>query len=257
MSFLCIGILFASAPANASSNAQHWTSLFNGRNLDGWSAKINGYELGDNFGNTFRVIDGKIQVNYDAYGGKFNSRFGHLFFKSRFKSYVFRMEYRFFGDQLPDAPGWAYRNSGIMFHCQDPKTMGKDQPFPISLEFQLLGGNGKDERHTGNLATPGTNVVFDGKFDTRHVIDSKSKTYHGDQWVKAELEVRPDGKIIHRINGETVMEYEGVELDPNDANAKKLIDAAGGSKKLDSGWISLQSESTPCEFRNIEIRELK
>lgn len=240
-----------------SEPTPQWTPLFNGKDLYGWTPKINGYDLGENFKDTFCVKDGVIQVNYDGYGGKFNSRFGHLFTKSLFKSFVFRCEYRFTGEQLPDAPGWAFRNSGIMFHCQDPKTMRKDQPFPVSIEVQLLGGNGKDERHTGNVCTPGTNIVYQGKLWTQHCTDSTSKTFHGDGWVKVEVEVRPDGKIIHRINGETVLEYEAPQLDPNDSDGKALIDRRGGEKMLTEGWIALQSESHPCEFRGIEVREVK
>jgi hypothetical protein len=98
--------------------------------------------------------------------------------------------------------------------------------------------------------------VYLGKLWTQHCTDSSSKTYYGDLWVKGELEVRPDGKVIHRVEGETVLEYEGAQLDPSDAFAKALIDAAGGAKELRGGWIALQSESTPCEFRRIEISEL-
>jgi hypothetical protein len=152
-----------------------------------------------------------------------------------------------------------------MFHCQDPKSIGKDQAFPVCIEYQLLGGNGKDQRHTGNVCTPGTNIHYQGKLWTQHCTDSASKTYHGDRWVKAELEVRPSGKIVHRIEGEEVLEYEGAELDPNDGDAKKIIEARRASTpegsslplRLSEGWIALQSESTPCEFRRIEIVELR
>ncbi|MEJ7588498.1 MAG: hypothetical protein WKI04_13135 [Ferruginibacter sp.] len=47
--------------------AQHktkWEQLFNGKNLDGWMVKIRGYELNDNFGNTFRVENGVMKVSY-------------------------------------------------------------------------------------------------------------------------------------------------------------------------------------------------
>lgn len=134
--------------------------------------------------------------------------------------------------------------------------MRKDQDFPVSIEGQLLGGDGKSERPTGNVCTPGTNIVLGGKLWTQHCTNSTSPTFHGDQWVRAEFEVHAGGKIIHRINGKPVMEYEGAQLDPNDADGKALIEAAKGEKMLSGGWISLQSESHPCEFRKIELMEL-
>lgn len=234
-----------------------WERIFDGKTLNGWSPKIRGYDYGDNFADTFRVKDGTIQVNYDGYGGKFEGRFGHLFYKTKLKSYVLRFEYRFTGDQIADGPGWALRNSGAMLICQDPASMRKDQDFPVSIEGQLLGGTGQGDRPTGNVCTPGTNIVLGGKLWTQHCTNSVSKTYNGDQWVTAEFEVHAGGKIIHRINGEKVLEYEGAQLDPSDADGKTLIDAAKGEKTLTDGWISLQSESHPCEFRNIELMEIK
>ncbi len=240
--------------ALASPSQEGWTSLFDGKSLEGWSAKIKGHAFGDNFANTFRVRDGSIVVDYDGYGGKFDNRFGHLFYKSPFSSYILRLDYRFVGKQLPDGPGWAYKNSGIMIHCQDPASIGKDQDFPVSAEVQLLGGDEGAERHTGNLCTPGTNVVMKGELVTRHCTDSTSATFRGEVWVHAEVEVHGSGKVIHRIDGKDVIDYEQIQLDPNDVDGRKLI--VGDKKLIASGWISLQSESHPVEFKNIAIKKL-
>ncbi len=236
-----------------SEKTEAWQSLFNGKDLAGWTPKILGHELGQNFGDTFRVEDGVIKVAYDKYSG-FKQQFGHLFYAKPYGDYRFRLEYRFTGEQIEDGPSWAFRNSGIMIHCQPPETMTKNQSFPVSIEVQLLGGDGEDERSTGNLCTPSTHVVMKGKLERRHCTDSSSKTYHGDQWVKAEVEVR-DGTIRHFINGEKVLEYEQPQLDPGDGDARRLIDA-GQDLPLTQGYISLQSESHPVEFRNIEILPL-
>ena len=230
-----------------------WISLFNGKDLDGWTVKIKGHEVGDNFANTFRVQDGVLKVSYDGYT-KFDGKFGHLFYKQPFSHYKMRVEYRFVGEQAPEGPGWAKRNSGIMIHGQTPESMGRDQEFPTSLEVQLLGGDGKNERPTANLCTPGTLVMMNGKLFTDHCINSKSKTHHGDEWVIAELEVRGNGLIKHIVDGQTVIEYEQAQLDPNDADAKKLI--KDGNAMLSGGTISLQSESHPVEFRKVEILPL-
>ncbi|MBW7992733.1 MAG: DUF1080 domain-containing protein [Planctomycetes bacterium] len=220
-----------------SSNSR-WVRLFNGKNLDGWKVKITGYDLNDNYGNTFRVEDGILKVSFDQYD-KFNGRFGHIFYDETFSHYILRVEYRFVGEQCPGGPGWAFRNSGIMAHGQSAESMKKDQDFPDSIEVQMLGGNGTDKRPTGNLCTPGTHVVMDGKLITQHCISSSSKTYHGDQWVTIELEVHGNSVIKHIIDGEVVLEYEQPQLDDG--------------TMLSEGSISLQAESHPIEFRKVEI----
>lgn len=244
----------ASVLAADNSSDGHWITLFNGKDLTGWTPKITRYELGVNFGNTFRVEDGVLRICYDQYD-KFDGRFGHLFYETAFSHYRLRLQYRFVGEQTPGGPGWAFRNSGIMLHCQSPKSMRKDQDFPVSIEAQLLGGNGKEERTTGNMCSPGTNVVMDDRLITEHCVNSHSKTYHGDQWVTMEVEVHGSGKIKHIVNGQTVLEYQEPQLDETDADAKKLI--KNGDKMLREGYISLQAESHPCEFRKIELLPLE
>jgi hypothetical protein len=240
----------AAAPARRPGD---WISLFNGRNLDGWTPKITGYELGENFGRTFRVEDGVLKVAYDQYE-KFEGRFGHLFYREKLSHYVIRLEYRFVGQQVPGGPGWALRNSGIMLHCQAPATMEQGQQFPVSLELQLLGGDGVKPRPTANLCTPGTHVVMDGKLITQHCTNSTSKTYHGDQWVTVEAEVRGGTSIKHLVEGEVVLSYSEPQLDEKDASAKKLL--ATQDRMVTEGYISLQAESHPVEFRKVELLKL-
>lgn len=243
-------VMSCAAGDERPERAEKWISLFNGKDLNGWHVKLAGHDLDDNYGETFSVRNGVIRVSYDRYE-KFGNKFGHMFYKDKFSNYRFRLEYRFVGEQAPGGPGWAYRNSGIMVHCQDPHTMRRDQSFPVCIEVQLLGGDGDNDRSTGNLCTPGSHVVLDGKLDTRHCINSSSPTYHGDQWVKAEVEVRGNKVIRHFINSEAVMEYEQPQLDENDADARKMI--KDGDTMMRDGWISIQAESHPVEYRNIEI----
>jgi hypothetical protein len=253
-------LLIVFAPVSASAKDPdkpgEWIPLFNGKNLDGWTPKVKGYPAGENFGNTFRVEDGLLKVGYGQYDN-FDQRFGHLFYKTPYSHYRLRAEYRFVGDQVPGGPGWAFRNSGLMIHGESPEEMEQDQSFPTSIEVQLLGGNGKDERTNANLCTPGTNVVMGDKLITRHCTSSTSKTYHGDQWVTVEVEVHGDGVIKHILDGEVVLQYKQPQLDPRDEHAAKLIEKHGGEKLLSSGTISLQSESHPIEFRKVELMLLE
>lgn len=241
------------APGRVAQAQGNWIQLFNGKDLSGWTPKIVGHELGVNFGNTFRVEDGVLKVAYDQYES-FGGRFGHLFHDMEFENYRLRVEYRFVGEQCKGGPGWAFRNSGLMLHGQPPHTMGKQQKFPASIEVQTLGGRDKGARTTANLCTPGTNVVMDGKLMTRHCMGSRSDTYRGDRWVTLEVEVR-DGAFRHIVEGKTVMQYTGAQLDERDGDAKRLL-AMGHPKMLLGGSISLQSESHPVEYRKVEIMEL-
>lgn len=240
-------------PAAAAEGT--WVPIFNGKDLAGWTVKIRGYDVGDNYADTFRVEDGVIKVAYDKYDGPYRGRHGYLFYNEPLSHYKLRLEYRFVGDQLAGGPDWAVRNSGIMVHGQTPQSMSKDQNTLVSLEMQLLGGDGVHPRTTGNLCTPGTNVVYNGKLHTDHCTNSTSKTYAGDQWVKAEIEVHGGELIRHIIDGETVFEYTKPQLDEKDEEARKLL-MHGAHPLLTRGTVSLQSESHPVEFRNVELMKL-
>ncbi len=221
---------------------EEWSDLFNGVSLDGWDIKISGYELNENVLETFRVENGILKVDYSRYY-EFDDRFGHIFYEESFSHYRLEVEYRFVGEQVPNGPGWAYRNNGIMFHSQSAASMERDQHFPVSIEFQLLGGDGEQERPNGSICTPGTHVVFDGSLQTSHCIDSGGPTHHGDQWVRAELVVHGDSLARHILNGEAVIEYTGMQLEDG--------------TPLSSGFIALQSESHPTHFRTVRILNLK
>lgn len=232
-----------SLPSGAADGEKEseWIQLFNGKDLTGWTPKIRYEDFGEDSRNTFRVEDGVIKVSYENYE-EFNETFGHLFYKTPYSRYRLRVEYRFLGDQLKGGPGWAFRNSGLMLHGQDPDTMGKDQDFPNSIEVQLLGGKGEGKRTTLNLCTPGTDVVMDGKLLKKHCISSSSETYHGDQWVTAEVIVDGGKSFKHVVDGKVVLEYQLPQLDDGTI--------------LEGGTISLQSESHPCEFRKVELLPL-
>ena len=242
------------APADDPPKTEDgWISLFNGKDLDGWTPKFAKHDAGENYLDTFRVEDGLLKVKYDKYD-KWESQFGHLFWKTPYSKYRLRVEYRFVGDQCPGGPGWALRNNGVMYHAQPVGTMRKDQEFPVSIEGQLLGGGAKGERPTANVCTPGTHVVMDGKLITQHCIESKSKTCRGDEWVTVEFEVHGYGKVIQRVDGEEVITFEKPQLDAGDADAKKrMID---GDAALSEGYLAIQAESHPTEFRKIEILPL-
>jgi len=255
---LAVAMLLTSAASalaqTAGPNRKEWVQLFNGRDLEGWDVKITGRDLNDNWGNTFRVEDGLLKVRYDGYDA-FDSRFGHLFYRQAFSHYIVALEYRFVEDQAPGGPDWAVRNSGIMIHSQSARSMGKDQDFPISIEVQLLGGSGAGERPTANLCTPGTHVVMEGTLFTPHCVNSRSRTYHGEQWVRVEVLVLGDSLVRHIVNGETVLEYSKPQIGGGTVSHFDPAVKKDGAP-LTEGYIALQSESHPIDFRKVEILNL-
>lgn len=249
---LALGLVNCAAQKEA--NGSTWLQLFNGKDLQDWTIKIKDHPLNDNFGNTFRVEDGVMKVRYDQYDD-FKEQYGHIFYKGKFGAYLLVVEYRFVGEQVKGGPGWALRNSGMMLHGQTPESMALEQDFPISLEAQLLGGDGKAERSTCNLCTPGTNVILKDKLFTPHCINSISKTYHGDRWVKAEALVLRDSVIKHIVEGDTVLTFSKPQYDGRD----KWVKQAGleDGDIIREGTISLQSESHPVEFRKVALFNLE
>ena len=245
----------SSSANNQDENYQiEWRDLFNGKDLENWIPKIRTHEVGENYQNTFQVRDGKLVVNYDGYTS-YDDQFGHLFYDEPFSAYYLAVEYRFVGEQAPNGPGWAWRNSGAMLHGQDPRTMLRDQDFPISIEAQLLGGPDEGERTTSNLCTPGTNVVMNGELFTPHCTSSNSATYRGDQWVRATFLVLKDSLIQHYLVGEVVLEYSQPQIGGGNASPVDE-DVFVEGQSLTGGYLSFQSESHPIEFRKIALVDL-
>jgi len=253
--YFILVVFVCSCGKRNNPNDEEWIQLFNGKDLNDWNVKISGHDLHDNVANTFSVEDGILKVKYDQYDS-FHDQFGHLFYKDKFSFYRLVVEYRFVGEQCKGGPDWATRNSGAMLHSQDPATMLKEQDFPISIEAQFLGGLGQGDRPTANLCTPGTHVHMRDTLFTPHCISSQSKTYEGDQWVRAEFLVLGDSLIRHIVEGTTVLEYTRPEIGGGAVNNFDPMIKVDGSP-LSEGFIALQSESHPVEFRKVELLNLK
>lgn len=253
-----LSLLIAVGCSTQKNNFQTnvWTPLFNGKDLDNWIPKIHHHETGDNYANTFRAEDGLIKIRYNNYDS-FNFRYRHLFYKTPFSHYKLRFAYRFTGIWLKDAPSYTVLNSGVMFHSQSPYSILKEQDWPVSVEFQTLAGlpDGRP-RPTGNMCSPGTDIVFNGKKDPRHCIESSSTTYPPDVWVNCLLEVYGDSLIRHIVEGDTVLTYSKPTVGGGVANRYDTTVIKNGMP-LRSGYIGLQSEGQEIDFKNIEIMMLR
>lgn len=253
LKYLIIGLLIISC----NNDQKEWVSLFDGQTLDGWEVKIAGYELNNNYKNTFSVKDGNIRVSYDDYES-FDEKFGHIFYTNKkFKNYHLKIDYRFYGEHVnsfkSEDEAWNYKNSGVMLHSEHPNQMLLDQEFPVSIEGQFLGGSGANERPTLNMCSPGTEVNIDGTLALNHCINSISKTIHTDDWVSVEFVVFSDSIVHHIIDKDTVITYTNIRYGGSYLS-DNYINKIG--EPLSEGYISLQSEGHPIEFKNIRVKEL-
>lgn len=252
MIVILMAVACGSGPENPDREA--WAPLFDGSSIDQWVPKFKGNELGVNYHNNFVFRDSLLSVRY-AVQDTFNGSFGHLYFRKKFSHYRLKATYRFIGEQMTGGPAWAFRNNGLMLHCQDPATLGLEQDFPISLELQLLGGDGIHERANANLCTPGTNVVKGDTLFTPHCINSTSGTYPGDQWVNVEALVLGDSLIQHILGGKVVMEYRNPTIGGGGISGYEESAYREGTA-LGEGYIAIQAETHPIDFRSIEILDL-
>ena len=266
---LCLYLLLQTlipAFAQPKPNQRDWEQLFNGKDLSGWDIKIAGHAVNDNYLDTYRVENGMIRISYDKYKN-FDKKFGHMYFNKPYSHYIVRFTYRFVGEQTPGGAVWNVRNSGVMVHSQSAKSNSLNQDFPVSLEVQMLGGLGKGPRYTANLCTPGTQVYMNGKLNPAHCIDSKSKTYDGDQWITIDAVVLGDSIVHHIIEGDTVLTYQRLEVGGGFVSGQYDFKFAGidngdywmarQNTPLGSGYIALQAESHPIDFRRVELLNLK
>ena len=253
------------SPEKETKESEDWISLFNGKDLSGWDIKIAGHEMNDNYKNTFIVEDSMLRISYDEYT-TFDDKFGHLYYQTPYSYYRLKFQYRFVGNQTPGGADWNVRNSGVMIHSQSAKSVEFNQDFPVSLEVQLLGGLGTGERPTANLCTPGTQAYMGDSLRTDHCISSSSKTYDGDRWVNVTVDVFGDSLIRHIVETDTVLTYThpiiggGFVSETHNWEAAHIenymIWTDRDNTPLKEGYISLQAESHPIDFRDIVLLNL-
>lgn len=251
-SFLLAPVAIALTSCATAPAADSWETIFDGETLSGWIPKINGQAPGQDDRSIFRVEDGVLKVSYEEYDA-FDGAFGHLYFEDELSQYRLRFDYRFTGEQAAGGPGWAIMNSGVMVHSQAIETMALDQPFPVSVEAQLLGAfETPSTRTTANICTPGTHIEIDGELVTQHCIDSQTLAAPAGEWVSFELEVDAARRMTLRINGADAFTLNRPQYDDTDAETQRL----GRSGLVNRGYFALQAESHPVEFRNIQLLRL-
>ncbi|KAK6020086.1 hypothetical protein OSTOST_14267 [Ostertagia ostertagi] len=155
-----------------------------------------------------------------------------------------------------------------MLHAQSAASNGLNQGFPVSLEMQFLGSDSTRKSATGNLCTPGTYIEMNGKAVYDHCINSTSPNFAPSEWVEAEAVVLGDSVIYHLVNKDTVLSYFHpkigggfISVGQGWANFGFGADStqwmSRQDQRLASGFIALQAESHPVEFKDIELLNLE
>lgn len=245
-------------PTHAGPNDTVWTQLFNGANLKDWDVKVMGSALNVDAKNTWRVADGAVEVNYSNVPNWNGEPWSHAEYKLRpFSFYLLKVEYQFYGTQVPGAPSYADENSGVMLHSQKLSTMALNQNCPISLENQLIGPKSGQGTGSSNLCTPGTAVHnADGTLNNDHCIRAATNNRTvAPLCTNSTSLVLGDSIIRHYIDGKPVLtyykpvQYEGIVSN----NTVKIVN----NTPMTSGYIQLQSESAPIRFRKVELANLE
>jgi len=145
---------------------------------------------------------------------------GYIRTEKKYKNYHLHLEWR-----------WAEEptNSGVLLHAQGPEKV-----WPLCIECQLMAGKAGDFVLIG-----GPGITVDG-VDRQNaekqfvVVDKKASTSEkpAGQWNSYDIHCK-GGAIRCYVND--VLQNEGTDA------------------TLTSGWICLQSEGSPIEFRNIYI----
>ncbi len=105
------------------------------------------------------------------------------------------------------------------------------------------------------MCSPGTQVFINGTMVKGHCLNSKSETYAGDRWVRVEVEVRGGEHLTHKVEGQTVLEYDKPTIGGGEVNRFDPAVKVDGTL-LTEGYIAIQGESHPTEFRKIELLNL-
>ena len=160
------------------SSAAEPITLFNGKNLDGWTQYIRKNEKAE----MFTVKDGILSTP--------GRPLGYVRTNDEYENYVLTLEWRW-------EPGQKPGNSGVLLHMQ-----GDDKFWPKSIEAQLMDGNAGDI-----WSIDGTTIdVPNAKERTKgrrivNLTDNSEKA--PGEWNKYEITCK-GGEIILKVNGEVV-----------------------------------------------------
>jgi hypothetical protein len=219
---LCLALLLSAAPALAAEKEDGFVPMFNGRDLTGW---INANCAPE----TWSVRDGKIYCTGRPVGGLRTTR--------QYENFILELEWR----HLQSAG-----NSGVFVWGSPINAPGV--PFLRGIEVQALdnGYATQYEQKNGKKSTSFT--VHGDVFPIHGATMTPLPPTNGRRGFPREERSKPSPEWNHyRVvanNGSIRLHVNGKEVSGgDDCNYRK-------------GYLALESEGAPVEFRNIRIKEL-
>lgn len=201
------------------------TSLFNGKNLDGWHVDVP--EMDDNSDaiNPFIVRDGML-VSLGTPGG-------HLITDKIYKNYRWHIEYRFAGK-----PG----NCGALVHASTPRSLY--EMFPKSLEVQMMHKNAGD---------------FWCIVENIEVEDMEKRRGPKDEWGITEGKKRRIINLTEKSENK-VGEWNTMIIECLDREIKVWVNDDlvnyGFNCTVNEGQLAVQAEGSEVEFRKLELTSI-
>lgn len=259
---------------NSAENGSNWITLFNGKNLDGWSIQLRDQDKNEDPNHLVQVDHGVLHFYKDAQAGS-EQPFGYLATAKEYSSYRLRLEYKWGEKKFAPRTG-SVRDSGLLYH-----VTATDKVWPDSVEYQIQENDvgdiyaistqvtsSADPKTTNIVTTISTNntsgvirtnsnarlkflepteggvPVVQGRLGTSlRVIRNPMNEHEG--WNTVEIEVRGNS-ATHLLNG---------TVNNRCNNIKKSVN--GEWIPLDRGRIALQLEGAEIFYRKIQIQELK
>jgi hypothetical protein len=238
ISVLLSAVLFLSLlPANMfgqnklseQEKEEGFVLLFDGTTSDGWR----GYKK-DVFPDRWIIEDGTLHFNPEAKGSK-----GDIIFDKKFSNFHLKIDWKIA----------EKGNSGIFY--LGAETDEFRAIYQTAPEMQVLDNEKHPDAKLGKDGNRKAGSLYD-------LIPAKPQNFRGaGEWNTAEVIVK-DGYVIHKQNGEKVVEYR--------YGTREWDELVGGSKfpglnptwanLQKEGYIGLQDHGDHVWFRNIKIKEL-
>lgn len=202
---------------------EHFNSLFNGKNLEGWYTWLQGKGRNNDPDHIFTVDENGLIHDM-------GTQPGYIMTTQRFGNYHFTLEFKWGEKKWPPREN-SKRDSGICYNIPDNEP---DRIWPQSVECQV------QETDVGDFWLLGNSTIqVDGKqnapSDHTQIVKKKDAEKPHGEWNTVEV-ISFNGKCVHIVNGVVVNH--------------------GENSSLAGGRILLQSEYAEIFYRNIKIRKL-
>lgn len=215
-------LYFVIAIAFIACKIQSSTSLFNGKNLEGWHVDVPEMDSVSTARNPFIVRNGMLV--------SLGTPAGHLITDKKYENFRLEVEYRFAGE-----PG----NCGILVFASTPRSLYK--MFPKSIEVQMMHGN------AGDFWCIVEDIEVDNMLERRGPKE---------EWGVTEGKKR---RILNLTDGSenTVGEWNSMTIECLGNEVKVWVNGDfvnhGYNATASSGQIAVQAEGSEVEFRKIVL----